>query len=68
MWPQGPNVPSRELAPLLRSVVKVLCVSDAPNHDQPWQTMGPRSNFGSGCILETPLGPRVITNAHCVEN
>lgn len=65
---QGLLAPNRELAPLLRSVVKVLCVSDAPNHDQPWQTMGPRSSFGSGCVLATPLGPRVITNAHCVEN
>lgn len=68
MWPQGSPSPRRELAPLLRSVVKVLCVSDAPNHDQPWQSQGPSSSAGSGCVVATPLGPRVLTSAHCVEH
>jgi S1-C subfamily serine protease len=68
MWTHGSPLHRRELAPLLRSVVKVLCVSDTPNPDQPWQTLGPSSSTGSGCIVATKLGPRVLTNAHCVEN
>jgi S1-C subfamily serine protease len=58
----------RELGHLLRSVVKVLCVSDAPDYEQPWQTHGPTSSFGSGAIIETRGGLRVLTNAHCVAN
>jgi S1-C subfamily serine protease len=68
MLPHGREAPRRELAPLLRSVVKVLCVSDSPNFEQPWQTHGPSSSFGSGCIISTALGPRVLTNAHCIAN
>ncbi len=68
MVPQGPVTQRRELAPLLRSVVKVLCVSDSPDYEQPWQTEGPSSSFGSGCIITTARGPRVLTNAHCVVN
>src|SRR5438552_1250319 len=64
----GPVTQRRELAPLLRSVVKVLCVSDSPNYEQPWQTRGPTSSFGSGCIIATRRGARVLTNAHCVAN
>lgn len=58
----------RELGTLLRSVVKVLCVSDAPDYEQPWQSHGPTSSSGSGVIIQTPSGPRVLTNAHCVSN
>ncbi|MEK7705414.1 MAG: trypsin-like peptidase domain-containing protein [Myxococcota bacterium] len=53
---------------LLRSVVKVMTISDAPDYDQPWQTSGTSSAFGSGAIIETRAGLRVVTNAHCVEN
>jgi len=56
----------RELGTLLRSVVKVLCVSDAPDYEQPWQTQGPSSGTGSGAVLQTSNGLRVLTNAHCV--
>ena len=52
----------------LRSVVKVITVSDAPDYDQPWQTEGPDSAVGSGVIVMTSRGPRVLTNAHVVEN
>lgn len=52
----------------LHSVVKVMTVSDAPDYDQPWQTEGPDSAVGSGVIVMTPGGPRVLTNAHVVEN
>ncbi|MSP23942.1 MAG: trypsin-like serine protease [Myxococcales bacterium] len=68
MVPGPIAIARRELTPLLRSVVKVLCVSDAPDFDQPWQTHGPSSGFGSGCIIATASGPRVLTNAHCVAN
>ena len=49
-------------------MVKVLCVSDAPDYEQPWQTHGPSSSFGSGAVLQTTRGLRVLTNAHCVAN
>ncbi len=45
-----------------------MAVSDSPDFDQPWQTRGPTQSFGSGTIVETPRGLRVLTNAHCVEN
>jgi S1-C subfamily serine protease len=53
---------------VLQSVVKVMTVSDAPDYDQPWQTEGPDSAVGSGVIVMTTRGPRVLTNAHVVEN
>lgn len=53
---------------VLRSVVKVMTVSDAPDYDQPWQTEGPDSAVGSGVIVTTSRGPRVLTNAHVVQN
>lgn len=58
----------RPLRALLRSVVKVLTVSDAPDYDQPWQTQGATSSSGSGAIVDTTAGPRVLTNGHVVEN
>jgi S1-C subfamily serine protease len=57
-----------ELAALLASVVSVTTVSDAYDYEQPWQTEGPASSSGSGAIVETSRGLRVLTNAHCVEN
>lgn len=53
---------------MLRSVVKVITTSDAPDYEQPWQTEGPDGSVGSGAIVMTPRGPRVLTNAHVVEN
>ena len=53
---------------LLRSVVKVMTTSDAPDYEQPWQTEGPDAAVGSGAIVMTPRGPRVLTNAHVVQN
>ncbi len=60
--------PGIDLRPLLPSVVKVMTVSDAPDYDQPWQTAGPTSGSGSGAIIETPRGLRILTNSHVVEN
>jgi len=65
---QAPDPAQRLLPSLLRSVVKVLTVSDAPDYDQPWQTQGASSASGSGCIVETTSGLRVLTNSHVVEN
>lgn len=53
---------------MLRSVVKVMTTFDAPDYEQPWQTQGPDAAVGSGAIVMTPRGPRVLTNAHVVEN
>ena len=58
--PPGPSA--------LRSVVKVLTVSDAPDYEQPWQTRGAISSSGSGAVVQTNRGLRVLTNAHVVEN
>jgi S1-C subfamily serine protease len=55
-------------APTLRSVVKVHSVADPPDYEQPWQTRGATGTTGSGAIVETPKGPRILTNAHVVEN
>ncbi len=62
---QPKSIPTSEL---LRSVVKVLTVSDDPDYDQPWQTRGPSSATGSGAIVHTKRGLRVLTNAHVVQN
>jgi len=67
----GPATVSEErkqLGALLRGVVKVLVVSDPPDYDQPWQTQGAESSTGSGVIVETALGLRILTNAHCVQD
>ena len=53
---------------MLRSVVKVMTTSDAPDYEQPWQTEGPDAAVGSGAIVMTPRGVRVLTNAHVVQN
>jgi S1-C subfamily serine protease len=53
---------------ILRSVVKVMTTSEAPDYEQPWQTEGPAAAVGSGAIVMTPRGARVLTNAHVVEN
>ena len=50
------------------SVIKVFTQSDAPDYDQPWQTQGVASSVGSGLIIATKNGPRVLTNSHVVEN
>jgi len=62
------TAPRRELGSLLRSVVKVMTVSDAPDYEQPWQTEGPDTSTGSGVIVDTARGPRILTNAHCVQD
>jgi len=62
------ETPSMLMRSMLRSVVKVITTSDAPDYEQPWQTQGPDAAIGSGAIVMTPSGARVLTNAHVVEN
>lgn len=59
---------SRRSADVIDSVVKVLTVSDSPDYGQPWQTRGPQHSSGSGAVVKTARGLRVLTNAHVVEN
>lgn len=59
---------SRHPGDVLGSVVKVLTVSDSPDYGQPWQTRGPQHSSGSGAVVKTARGLRVLTNAHVVEN
>jgi len=56
------------LKKLRQSVVKVMTVSDPPDYEQPWQTLGASSATGSGSIVETLQGPCILTNAHVVED
>jgi S1-C subfamily serine protease len=62
------ETPSVLMRSMLRSVVKVITTSDAPDYEQPWQTEGPDAAVGSGAIVMTPRGARVLTNAHVVQN
>ena len=66
--PDEQETPSVMMRSMLRSVVKVITTSDAPDYEQPWQTEGPDGAVGSGAIVMTPRGARVLTNAHVVEN
>jgi S1-C subfamily serine protease len=50
------------------SVIKIFTQSDAPDYDQPWQTQGVVSSSGSGLIVATKHGSRILTNSHVVEN
>jgi S1-C subfamily serine protease len=59
---------TRRAPDVLQSVVKVLTVSDQPDYEQPWQTRGAEPSSGSGAIVETAQGLRILTNAHVVEN
>jgi S1-C subfamily serine protease len=49
-------------------VVKVVAVSDPPDYEQPWQTLGASEATGSGAVVETADGLRILTNAHVVEH
>jgi S1-C subfamily serine protease len=48
-----------------RSMVKIYCVQNEPDYDNPWNMKGPESFSGSGCVIE---GNRILTNAHVVSN
>lgn len=64
----GPGSAGEALDHARKSVVKVLVQADAPDYEQPWQTQGTSSSSGSGAIVETSRGLRILTNAHVVEH
>ncbi len=47
------------------SIVKIFCVSNSPDYDNPWNRRGPKRGHGSGCII---AGNRILTNAHVVSD
>lgn len=47
------------------SIVKIYCVSNSPDYDNPWNMLGPRYGSGSGCIVS---GNRILTNAHVISD
>jgi len=47
------------------SMVKIYCVQNEPDYDNPWQMRGSETFSGSGCVIE---GNRILTNAHVVSD
>jgi len=47
------------------SMVKIYCVQNEPDYDNPWQMKGAQMFSGSGCVIE---GNRILTNAHVVSD
>jgi S1-C subfamily serine protease len=48
-----------------QAIVKVYTTFASPHYYAPWNTGGPATRTGSGCILS---GKRILTNAHVVED
>ena len=42
------------------SMVKIYCVENQPDYDNPWNMKGPQASSGSGCVID---GNRILTNA-----
>jgi S1-C subfamily serine protease len=47
------------------SIVKIYCVQNQPDYDNPWDMHGPEQFSGSGCVID---GNRILTNAHVVSD
>ena len=47
------------------SMVKIYCVENQPDYDNPWNMKGPQASSGSGCVID---GNRILTNAHVVSD
>jgi len=47
------------------SMVKIYCVKNTPDYDNPWNMSGPGSSSGSGCVIK---GNLILTNAHVVSD
>jgi S1-C subfamily serine protease len=47
------------------SMVKIYCVQNEPDYDNPWNMRGPETFSGSGCVIG---GNRILTNAHVVSD
>jgi S1-C subfamily serine protease len=52
-------------ADIRRSIVKIYCVENRPDYDNPWNMRGPQSSSGSGCVIDNH---RILTNAHVVSD
>ena len=47
------------------SIVKIYCVQNRPDYENPWNMSGPEMSGGSGCVID---GKRILTNAHVVSD
>ena len=47
------------------SIVKIYCVRNSPDYDNPWNRMTSEKVSGSGCVIS---GERILTNAHVVSD
>ena len=47
------------------SIVKIYCVQNRPDYENPWNMSGPVMTGGSGCVID---GKRILTNAHVVSD
>jgi len=47
------------------SMVKIYCVDNKPDYDNPWNMLGPQSSSGSGCVIDSN---QILTNAHVVSD
>ena len=57
--------PSAASPDVREAIVKIYCVENRPDYDNPWNRLGPQTWTGSGAILS---GQRIITNAHVVSD
>ncbi|MGK0359969.1 MAG: S1-C subfamily serine protease, partial [Bradymonadia bacterium] len=46
-----------------RGVVRVFATTQAPDHDNPWQSRTPQSSTGSGVVIRSR---QILTGAHVV--
>ena len=49
-----------------KSVVQITVFSQQPNWDAPWRFDAVRRAGGSGFVIRTPKGKRIMTNAHVI--
>uniref|UniRef100_A0A7S3A3J4 PDZ domain-containing protein n=1 Tax=Rhodosorus marinus TaxID=101924 RepID=A0A7S3A3J4_9RHOD len=73
IWIRGYQTASPGLLPgdrkgngLLNAVVKVFSTQSTPDFSMPWQNKPHEYTTGSGFISRTPVGLRILTNAHLV--
>jgi S1-C subfamily serine protease len=61
VWPY----PAAAATDVRDSMVKIYCVQNTPDYDNPWNMSGPEAFSGSGCVI---AGNRILTNAHVVSD
>jgi S1-C subfamily serine protease len=57
--------PSAASPDVREAIVKIYCVENRSDYDNPWNRLGPQTWTGSGAIMS---GQRIITNAHVVSD